>query len=101
MIKEFQKQNIKIEDVKFCPHTPDDNCKCRKPLTGMIDNILSNYQIDLENSFMIGDKQSDIDLATNSNISNKIAINSIKLKKTSHQFETIEECYRYFKGKLI
>ena len=101
MIEEFIKKDIVIESVEFCPHSPNDNCKCRKPLTGMIDNILSKHQIDLKNSFMIGDKQSDIDLAINSNISNKIAINSKKLKNTSHQFETIEECYRYFKGKLI
>ena len=77
----LKKQNINISQVEFCPHTPTDNCTCRKPLTGMIDNILENFDIDLENSWLIGDKSSDILCANNANIKNTIQV------KSGHKFD--------------
>ena len=76
MIEVLKKQNITISQVEYCPHTPDDNCTCRKPRTGMIDNILANFDIDLENSWLIGDKSSDILCAKNANIKNTIQVKS-------------------------
>ena len=90
--KKFQENNIKIEKTLFCPHTPTDNCQCRKPRTKMIDEVLTEYTIDLNNSFMIGDKQSDIDLAQNSNIGTSIAIGDNNIINSSYQFLTIKEC---------
>ena len=100
MIDEFKNRDVTVECVEFCPHTPNENCKCRKPRIGMIKNITDKYDIDLDNSFMIGDKQSDIDLAINSNISNSIAINKMDLDNSSYNFKSIQECYIYFKGKV-
>lgn len=74
MIEELKKEKINISQVEFCPHAPDENCQCRKPKTKMIDNILNNYTIDLENSWFIGDKQSDMECANNGNIKNKILV---------------------------
>jgi D-glycero-D-manno-heptose 1,7-bisphosphate phosphatase len=76
MIKEFTKHHINISQVEYCPHTPNDNCTCRKPLTGMIDNILKNNLIDLSQSWLIGDKNSDIQCAKNANIKNTIQVKS-------------------------
>ena len=76
MIKQFELQNIKISQVEFCPHTPEDNCTCRKPNTKMIQNILQNYDIDMEQSWLIGDKNSDILCAKNANINNTIQVQS-------------------------
>ncbi len=76
MIKEFAKNAIEISQVEFCPHGPDDNCLCRKPKTGMIDNILKNYDIDLKNSWLVGDKNSDILCAKNAGIKNTIQVKS-------------------------
>jgi D-glycero-D-manno-heptose 1,7-bisphosphate phosphatase len=76
MLKQFEQNDIKISKVEFCPHTPYDSCDCRKPKTGMIDNILKNYDIDLANSWLIGDKQSDIQCAKNANIKNTIQVQS-------------------------
>jgi D-glycero-D-manno-heptose 1,7-bisphosphate phosphatase len=76
MLHELNKENITISQVEFCPHTPSDNCTCRKPLTGMINNILANFDIDLENSWLIGDKNSDILCAKNANIKNTIQVRS-------------------------
>jgi D-glycero-D-manno-heptose 1,7-bisphosphate phosphatase len=76
MLEQFKNQNITISQVELCPHTPDDNCTCRKPKTGMIDNILGNYNIDLENSWLVGDKSSDIQCAINAKIKNTIQVQS-------------------------
>ena len=78
MIKEFNKNGIEILKVYFCPHTPDENCNCRKPKIGMIQQSLNDFNIDLENSWLIGDKKSDIETAINANISNKILISQYK-----------------------
>jgi len=76
MLKEFETHDIKISQVELCPHNPDINCNCRKPKTLMIDNILKNYSIDLNNSWLIGDKSSDILCAKNAGIKNTIQVKS-------------------------
>lgn len=81
MLKEFEKNGIKISQVELCPHGPNDNCDCRKPKTAMIKNILKNFSIDLENSWLIGDKTSDILCAKNANIKNTIQV------KSGHKFD--------------
>lgn len=58
----------KIDAFYFCPHLPDENCRCRKPNLGMIEQALENFSIDLENSWMIGDKVLDVELGKNANI---------------------------------
>jgi D-glycero-D-manno-heptose 1,7-bisphosphate phosphatase len=72
MINEFLRNKIKISSVKFCPHNPNTDCDCRKPKTGMFKEIENNNNLDLNNSWMIGDKESDILFAINSGIKNTI-----------------------------
>jgi D-glycero-D-manno-heptose 1,7-bisphosphate phosphatase len=81
MLQEFQKNKIVISQVEFCPHGPNDQCQCRKPKTAMIDNILKNFNIDLEHSWLIGDKTSDIQCAKNAGIKNTIQV------KSGHTFD--------------
>jgi D-glycero-D-manno-heptose 1,7-bisphosphate phosphatase len=76
MLNEFQKAGIKILEVLFCPHKPEDNCKCRKPKTGMLDFANQKYKVDKMNSWLIGDKETDIMAATNFGIKNTILINN-------------------------
>ncbi|WP_407923314.1 D-glycero-beta-D-manno-heptose 1,7-bisphosphate 7-phosphatase [Arcobacter suis] len=78
MIKEFNKKGIEILKVYFCPHSPTETCECRKPKIGMIQQSLNDFNIDLQNSWLIGDKKSDIETAINANISNKILISQYK-----------------------
>lgn len=92
MLDKFKKENIEIVSVLHCHHAPEEQCGCRKPATGMVDEILKNNEIDLENSWLIGDKQSDIDLAINSNIKHTIAIGERKIKNATLSFKTILEC---------
>lgn len=95
MIEEFKKHDIEIESVHHCSHAPETQCCCRKPETGMIDEILDEHDIDLQHSWMIGDKQSDIDLAHNAKISHTIAIGEREINNATFSFKTILECKRY------
>lgn len=97
MLSILNQNNIPIEKVAYCPHSPEAQCLCRKPNTGMIDDILKTYNINLSDSILIGDKQSDIDLAINSHIGTSIAISNVTLKNSSYHFSSIEKCYNYFK----
>lgn len=60
MINKLQKENIKITDSYYCPHAPSDNCVCRKPLPFMIQNAAKIWAVNLNYSYMIGDKLSDV-----------------------------------------
>src|SRR6185503_8894336 len=48
-----------IDAFYFCPHLPDDGCECRKPAAGLIRNAMNDLEIDIANSWTIGDKASD------------------------------------------
>jgi D-glycero-D-manno-heptose 1,7-bisphosphate phosphatase len=49
----------------YCPHRPDENCFCRKPSPHMILTAARIYDIPLERTFMIGDRQTDLATAIN------------------------------------
>ncbi len=103
MIEVFASKGISIEKVFYCPHTPDAKCHCRKPETGMIEQALMEYPLDLKHSWMIGDKASDITLAANADIGNAIYIGDTPLPRATLSFASISACTRYFqenKGKI-
>ncbi len=59
--------NVIIDAFYICPDHPkfSKNCECRKPETGLLEEAVKDFNIDLENSIMIGDKESDIECANN------------------------------------
>ena len=57
-----------IDATYFCPHLPGQHCSCRKPATGMILEATREYQIDLSRSFLVGDKDVDIDCARSAGV---------------------------------
>lgn len=61
----FAKNNIMFEGTFFCTHFRVDNCDCMKPKTGLIDNFINNKSLNLEKSYIIGDRESDMQLAKN------------------------------------
>ncbi|MGL4977238.1 MAG: D-glycero-beta-D-manno-heptose 1,7-bisphosphate 7-phosphatase [Cetobacterium sp.] len=68
MVKELKKYDIDILECYYCPHHPDKGleqyrkeCDCRKPNPGMLLEGIKKYSVDIKNSFMIGDKKSDLE----------------------------------------
>lgn len=61
----LEKVGGKIERVFYCPHGPDDQCDCRKPKPGLLNQIAQAYDISLHNVYFIGDSLRDIEAAQN------------------------------------
>jgi D-glycero-D-manno-heptose 1,7-bisphosphate phosphatase len=65
----LRKDGATIDGIYYCPHHPTEGnsmhtvqCDCRKPATGLIDRAARDLDIDLKQSFMVGDKWSDVEL---------------------------------------
>lgn len=61
----IKREGAYLDAIYYCPHHPDDKCDCRKPKTGLIKQAMNDFNIDIKNSFMIGDKDHDMQLANN------------------------------------
>lgn len=59
----FASQGIDFDDVFICPHFEEDGCDCRKPRTGLLTKFLAASHIDTERSAVIGDRETDLELA--------------------------------------
>lgn len=53
----------RIDGIYYCPHRPDEGCDCRKPAPGMILKAVKELGIDMAGSWMIGDKETDLEAA--------------------------------------
>ncbi|MDU9799848.1 HAD hydrolase-like protein, partial [Helicobacter pylori] len=69
----------------FCRHAPEENCACRKPKPSLILQAAKEHQICLEQSFMIGDKESDMLAGLNAKVKNNLLLTTNFLK-TSHSW---------------
>lgn len=88
MLDMFKQYGILIDHVYYCPHRPEDNCNCRKPNPGMIIKAINDYNIDVKNSILIGDKQSDIDAAKAAGIVNTYLFENGNHKDTMKYLES-------------
>lgn len=59
----FASQGIRFDEIFICPHLPEDGCDCRKPRTALLTKYLAANTIDLSSSAVIGDRQTDMELA--------------------------------------
>jgi D-glycero-D-manno-heptose 1,7-bisphosphate phosphatase len=60
MLEAITEGGGRITNVYFCPHTPQEKCNCRKPEPGMLLQAAKEYDIDLSQSFMVGDAWTDM-----------------------------------------
>ena len=61
MKNEFAKKGANIDGIYYCPHHPDDGCSCRKPNTGLLERAIKDFDIDVNDSFIIGDRMLDVE----------------------------------------
>ena len=78
MLKELEKREIFIKEVAYCPCHPDYNesCDCRKPNPKMVLDLAKKYNINLKESILIGDKQSDIEAGKNAGLNKNYLVKS-------------------------
>jgi len=60
MKQEFQKYDVTLDGIYYCPHHPDEKCNCRKPNTGLFEKAIHEHNIDVKKSYMLGDKILDV-----------------------------------------
>ena len=57
----FAAEGVTFDGVYYCPHGPDEGCRCRKPAPGMLLDAARDLDLDLARSYVIGDKPSDLE----------------------------------------
>jgi len=65
LLEIFKQYEITFMEIFICPHSLKDNCNCRKPKTGLVDEFLKEVEIDFQKSFMLGDRETDGQFAEN------------------------------------
>ena len=73
--KQLATQNARLDAIYYCAHHPTVgeppyrlDCDCRKPKAGLINRATTDFEIDLSNSWMVGDRYSDLELANNAGL---------------------------------
>lgn len=58
--RELKRDGAVLDEIAYCPHKPKAGCACRKPEAKMILDLASNHQVDLAQSYMVGDRETDV-----------------------------------------
>jgi len=69
LLSVLKDNGISIQEVYFCPHTPNEECTCRKSNPRFARDAEKKYNLDLSNSYMLGDKVSDLKFGKNAGMS--------------------------------
>ena len=97
------KEGAFLDALYYCPHHPDKGyegevpelkieCECRKPKTGMIDKAVENFNIDLENSYMVGDSTIDIECGRRAGVKTVLVKTGVSGKDNKYQVEPDYSC---------
>lgn len=78
-------QGIFFEEVLICPHKPEDRCDCRKPATKLVHKYIASQEMDRKNSYVIGDRQTDLCLAENMGLSGFLISPSLSWKTITRE----------------
>ena len=92
--RELNKEDAKLDAIYFCPHNSADDCNCRKPKTGLIKQAVNDFEIDLQNSWMIGDKAIDVQTGLNAGTKTALVLTGYgptEIKKLENQPDLVAE----------
>jgi imidazoleglycerol-phosphate dehydratase/histidinol-phosphatase len=65
LLRILEGEGIRFSQIFICPHLPADGCDCRKPKTGLVAQFLKDRRPNLDHTFMIGDRDSDVQFGKN------------------------------------
>lgn len=54
-------EGVELDAAYYCPHAPEDGCRCRKPSPELLERAARELDVDLAKSFMVGDKETDLE----------------------------------------
>ncbi len=78
----FSTQGIEFEQVFVCPHYKHEACECRKPKIGMVRDFIAATPLDKAASFMVGDRDTDLEFAAN------LGIEGLRISRDGPEAET-------------
>jgi len=61
----LKEAELQVDGIAYCPHDPQKNCACRKPQIGMVTHMVKDTLMDWKNSYVVGDRISDLELGRN------------------------------------
>jgi D-glycero-D-manno-heptose 1,7-bisphosphate phosphatase len=99
MLGEFDKRDINIAKVYHCPHHPklSGECSCRKPKPGMLLDAAREFDVNLANSIIIGDKERDIEAGLNAGLREAYLFDesaSVKESKATKIVKKLDEIWK-------
>lgn len=97
---EFVKNNLLVHDLKACFHTEKDNCLCRKPKPGMLLEAGSEWNTDFSQSFMIGDRESDVEAGQAAGCRTILISSVIEETKADFQCRNLLQAKNWIKSEL-
>jgi len=108
MLKKIRVFGGDIEHIAFCPHDPQENCSCRKPEVGLLQQTEKKLNTSLKGSFFIGDKESDIACANKYGCRpllvktgyGEISLESSSLPEIEGVFENLYQAAKYIEKNI-
>jgi len=104
----LEKAGAIIDGIFFCPHyakgsVPEYSiqCNCRKPKTGLIEKACDAFDIDMKNSYVIGDRYSDIELAVRLDIEGILVTTGYGLGDLEYVFPRLSFSPAYIAKDLL
>jgi D-glycero-D-manno-heptose 1,7-bisphosphate phosphatase len=92
MTKELQNSGARLDAIYYCAHHPSVgeppyrlDCDCRKPKPGLISRAATDFDIDLKESWMVGDRYSDVELARNAGVKSMFVLSGYGRGEWEHQ----------------
>lgn len=98
VIELLKPSGVRVLKTFMCPHVGDDNCDCRKPSPKMILDASKEFGIELENSFMVGDRLSDVRAGINAGtrtILVKTGVEDVESQEASFTAQNLLEAAQY------
>jgi D-glycero-D-manno-heptose 1,7-bisphosphate phosphatase len=96
--------NLDIDEILVCKHDDNDNCNCRKPKTGMIEQAVEKYQINISQSYLIGDRWKDIQCGQKAGCKENFFVNynynETRPKMPYIVVKSLYECSQYLNNTL-
>lgn len=91
MLKQLSAEGIELAAVYSCPHSPEEGCDCRKPAPGMFFQAEAEHHLDLSASWMLGDKESDMQAAEAAGVKNRVLLGTASSTCFTHRISSINE----------